>query len=241
LNTDIEKSRESATVVLLRDGRSGPEVLMLKKNAEINFGGSWVFPGGMVEDQDLQCAQDIFRNQERESVARVTAIRETWEETGLSIDHHALQPFSNWLTPKFRIKRYNALFLVSHLGAELAREKVTIDEQEIVAAQWIRPQDAIAAAQRGQMKLNAPSFVTLCQLEEVPDARAALANLIGDGIDYYQPRGCKIATGVATVYHGDGAYESPELNEAVLKQRTTQQHRLFMHHQAPWEYIDTRC
>ncbi|HAL42384.1 MAG TPA: NUDIX domain-containing protein, partial [Gammaproteobacteria bacterium] len=34
----------AATVVLLRDGEQGVEVLMLRKNSKITFGGMWVFP-----------------------------------------------------------------------------------------------------------------------------------------------------------------------------------------------------
>ena len=42
----------AATVVLLRDGSEGVEVLMLRKNSKITFGGMWVFPGGKVEAFD---------------------------------------------------------------------------------------------------------------------------------------------------------------------------------------------
>ena len=42
----------AATVVLLRDGDDGPEVLMLRKNSKITFGGMWVFPGGKIDPED---------------------------------------------------------------------------------------------------------------------------------------------------------------------------------------------
>ncbi|HAO56310.1 MAG TPA: NUDIX hydrolase, partial [Gammaproteobacteria bacterium] len=47
-----EPATPAATVVLLRDTDSGPEVLMLKKNARIDFGGMWVFPGGRIDEED---------------------------------------------------------------------------------------------------------------------------------------------------------------------------------------------
>ena len=37
-----EPAIPAATVVLLRDGAEGVEVLMLRKNARIDFGGMWV-------------------------------------------------------------------------------------------------------------------------------------------------------------------------------------------------------
>ena len=42
----------AATVVVLRDGDAGLEVLMLRKNSKIVFGGMWVFPGGRVDSED---------------------------------------------------------------------------------------------------------------------------------------------------------------------------------------------
>ena len=42
----------ASTVVLLRDGESGVEVLMLRKNSKITFGGMWVFPGGKIDAAD---------------------------------------------------------------------------------------------------------------------------------------------------------------------------------------------
>ena len=69
----------SATVVLLRDASAGPEVLMLRKNSEIAFGGMWVFPGGKIDDADRAAADDEL------GAAQVAAARETLEETGWTV------------------------------------------------------------------------------------------------------------------------------------------------------------
>ena len=42
----------AATVILLRDGPTGLETLMLKRNSKIVFGGMWVFPGGRLDAAD---------------------------------------------------------------------------------------------------------------------------------------------------------------------------------------------
>jgi 8-oxo-dGTP pyrophosphatase MutT (NUDIX family) len=49
--------RPAATVVLMRDGRDGPEVLMLHRhgNSEV-LGGVYVFPGGKLDPQDSEAA-----------------------------------------------------------------------------------------------------------------------------------------------------------------------------------------
>ena len=43
---------DAATVVLVRDGATGLECLMLRKTSGQAFGGLWVFPGGRVEEDD---------------------------------------------------------------------------------------------------------------------------------------------------------------------------------------------
>ena len=70
----------AATVVLLRDGEPGLEVLMLKKNSKITFGGMWVFPGGKIDEEDRALATDD------DAAACVAAVRETHEETGIAPD-----------------------------------------------------------------------------------------------------------------------------------------------------------
>ncbi|GIS97231.1 MAG: hypothetical protein CM1200mP24_05150 [Gammaproteobacteria bacterium] len=47
---------------------------MLKKNARIDFGGMWVFPGGRIDEEDYPSDRDL------ESAARTAAARETIEE-----------------------------------------------------------------------------------------------------------------------------------------------------------------
>ena len=45
--------RPAATVVLLREGRDAPEVLLLRRNRATGFvPGAWVFPGGRVDAAD---------------------------------------------------------------------------------------------------------------------------------------------------------------------------------------------
>ena len=48
-NLPVE-ARLSATVVLVRDTEQGIETLLLRRNPKLKFAaGSWVFPGGAVD------------------------------------------------------------------------------------------------------------------------------------------------------------------------------------------------
>ena len=77
----------AATLVLMRPGPRSPEVLMIERGAEMAFApGALVFPGGRIDEDDrLLGAGDI-------DAAKVAAIRETVEETGIAA---ALDPAPN--------------------------------------------------------------------------------------------------------------------------------------------------
>ena len=90
---DIRKDKENeggepaipaATVLLLKDTESGPEVLMLHKTSKIAFGGMWVFPGGKIDQADYGDPDD------HDSAARTAAARETHEEAGIVIPEDTL-------------------------------------------------------------------------------------------------------------------------------------------------------
>lgn len=79
----------AATLVLIRDGSEGLEVLLVVRHHEIDFArGAAVFPGGKVcaSDNHPQLAQRCGSSaslDESQRVLRVAAVRETFEECGL--------------------------------------------------------------------------------------------------------------------------------------------------------------
>ena len=232
-----DSPRESATVVILRDAKPHFEVLMLRKNRSINYGGSWVFPGGVVDPEDNQ---QTLGPKNRENVARTTVIRETREETGLAIDDLDINPFANWLTPKIRPKRYNALFFVTQLHDELAQQAPQIDGEEIIDARWITPDQALEAQANNEFVLNGPAFVTLHVLKHARSCQEAIDRLCADGITAYNPRGFLTDDGAVTVYPGDAAYPDTSLNAEKVQNSDHPQHRLVMRKQGAWQFIDTR-
>src|SRR6266568_2666381 len=53
--------RDSATVILLRDGGSGLEVFMLERHLNSDFlGGAYVFPGGTIDERDTEPGADRY-------------------------------------------------------------------------------------------------------------------------------------------------------------------------------------
>ncbi len=83
----VQPSTPAATCVIFRRAEAGPdEILMLRRSKELAFaGGMVVFPGGRVDDADLALADTLGATDRDEAGARIAAIRETVEESGLAI------------------------------------------------------------------------------------------------------------------------------------------------------------
>ena len=78
----------AATVVIFRRALAGPpELLLVQRSRALRFaGGAAVFPGGKVDAADRTLAAQLSPDADPEiTAARVAAIRETLEETGLVI------------------------------------------------------------------------------------------------------------------------------------------------------------
>jgi len=108
----------AATVVLLRDGSAGLEVLLARRSSKLAFhGGAWVFPGGRIDPGDYGDAPDDLPR-----AARRAAVREAKEEAGVDVDAEALVHLSNWTTPEGSPKRFATWFFVGPVagGAEVA-------------------------------------------------------------------------------------------------------------------------
>ncbi|ULB10447.1 NUDIX domain-containing protein [Cereibacter azotoformans] len=93
---DKTRIRPAATVILLRDGASGPQVLMGMRGAAAAFMPSkFVFPGGAVDAVDADvplaalpapdCLRRLGQDAPGASALAAAAIRELWEETGLPL------------------------------------------------------------------------------------------------------------------------------------------------------------
>ena len=78
--------KPAATIILLRDGNSGLEVLILRKASGKHFAsGALVFPGGKVDAADAAFAGDIGEKRNELSGLKIAAIREMYEECGIAL------------------------------------------------------------------------------------------------------------------------------------------------------------
>jgi len=196
----------SATVIPLRDGVDGLEVLLLKRNpASSSSAGAWVFPGGLIEREDHADSVDA----DPIAAARRAAVREAAEEAGLQLKASELLPISRWTTPKNIFpKRFRTWFFL----AKDPGQAVRIDNREILAHQWLTPAGALSARQQGEMELPPPTFVNLTLLLPYSDSETALAGMAGNPLAAFDPHFRKIPDGYCSLYAEDAAYEGGALD-----------------------------
>jgi 8-oxo-dGTP pyrophosphatase MutT (NUDIX family) len=152
-------------VTVVRDGDAGLEVLMVKRSGHGAFAGHWVFPGGKVEPADTAGGVDEL------TAARRAAAREAAEEAGLALDEDAFVAFAHWMPPPIEMRRFSTWFF----AATASQHDVTIDGHEIHDHVWVRPADALARRDAGEIQLAPPTWMTLHQLAVHPDAGSVLA------------------------------------------------------------------
>jgi 8-oxo-dGTP pyrophosphatase MutT (NUDIX family) len=188
--------RSAATVVLLRDGDAGLEVLLTRRTLRARFmAGAWVFPGGAVDPGDG----------EGQSGLRAAAAREVREEAGIDLGPDCeLVAFSNWITPAQVKIRYDTWF---YLALMPAGQEPAIDGDEIVDARWMRPADALAAARAGEILIVVPTAKQLERLSEFSSADELLSFAQGRSIEPVQPRVIGSGEQARIVLPGEPGYD----------------------------------
>lgn len=203
----------AATVVLVRDGQAGLEVLMLHRVSKVAFGGMWVFPGGRVDDGDREPGDD------EADAARRAASREALEECGLAVDPGDLVPFSHWVPPPVTPRRFSTHFFL----ARASEGEVVVDGGEIHEHEWLAAREVLARRDRAEVDLAPPTWITLHDLAEHGTVDAALAAAAArDPIPHYETRWVTIDGGAVAMWEGDGGYATSDPDQPGGR------HRLWM-------------
>ncbi len=197
--TPSPRPRDAATLILVRRDAIQPRVLMGKRSGgHVFMPDKYVFPGGRVDTDD---GRAIAYNELEDSVAAklklqsrrrprafaLTAVRETFEETGLIVGRSAEMPKAapkGWapfhdmdaapclaplifigraITPPHRPRRFDARFFMAEAETALIDERAPVDGAELSDLQWVTLADAQA--------LDLPS-VTRFMLGEIDERLA---------------------------------------------------------------------
>jgi 8-oxo-dGTP pyrophosphatase MutT (NUDIX family) len=202
----------AASVIVLRD--SPFEVLMLRRHEKSSFvPNAWVFPGGIAEESDTELARLIGDGSILDTM-RVTAARETFEETGLwlgapltdadrkrralldgnvalkdliaeaPVDLTQLVWTSRWITPAGIPKRFDTYFFL----ASVSRDAVaTAEQNEIVDVTWLHPSEALARHAAREMQMVFPTLRNLEALTSFGTSAALIESRRNAVIEAVEP------------------------------------------------------
>lgn len=171
---------DAATVMVVRDGAQGLEVLLVRRHGNSGvLGGVHVFPGGKLDAADCAALPDwLDRAPAAYGAAlaepgldpavavglHVAALRETREECGLHLAPRQLVPWSRWVTPRqpsVTNKRFDTRFFVT--PAPVGQEAVH-DNHEATEVVWTSPRAGLERYWAGDIDLAPPQIMSLVQL-----------------------------------------------------------------------------
>ncbi len=166
------RPRDAATLILVRRDGPKPRILVGKRSNRHDFmPDKYVFPGGRVDPTDARApsiselqstVENILQIKSRRKprAFALTAIRETFEETGLIIGQagETKRGPQNWrpfleqgalpclqnltligraITPPYRPKRFDARFFLAEAEDTLLDERPANTSPELVDIQWV--------------------------------------------------------------------------------------------------------
>lgn len=204
--SDTDELPVAGTVVLLRAREVGFEVLLIRRPGRGSFAGAWVFPGGKVE------AGDRSPGAGEQEDARRAAIRETFEEVGLSVEG-PLPALSRWHPPPEAPVRIRTWFFL----ATAPDTTLVPSADEVVDAEWITPAAALERHGAGDWTLFPPTWVTLHRLSRFASPRVALE--AAGTVETYSTRVERSDAGTVFVW------ESLRLDTAALPWRISEEQR----------------
>ena len=166
-----QRPKDAATLILVRTGKT-PEVLMGRRApGHVFMASKWVFPGGRIDRADFAAASatdptgptrarlEVELAPHRARALCLTAVRETFEETGLILGHAAppasvagpwrefrqagalpdlaaLSYIARAITPPGRTRRFDARFFMADASALLTPEP-TAGSGELDEIAWL--------------------------------------------------------------------------------------------------------
>lgn len=107
------------------------------------------------------------------------------DETGAVVDLDRVHLWSQWVTPAIEPRRFDTRFLVAIAPEQEARH----DLGETVDSVWLRPAEAVARAERGDLPTAPPTWWTLRELAEFQHLDEVIAAAQTRVVRPIEPRG----------------------------------------------------
>jgi 8-oxo-dGTP pyrophosphatase MutT (NUDIX family) len=187
-----EEIRQAASLIGVRDGSDGPEVLVIERTLDHRFLPGYVaFPGGAVDPADSSLAERWFGDAKEAS--RAAAVRELVEEVGLAVTSEAivgvdrdrplarihdappsvglLPEVARWIAPERVPVRFDARYYAARMDD--AADPVP-DGVEAAKAWWASPGSLMSAWESGEVLFYWPTHFTMSAFADCRDAEEVL-------------------------------------------------------------------
>jgi 8-oxo-dGTP pyrophosphatase MutT (NUDIX family) len=105
-------------------------------------------------------------------VARDLSFAEFLDRRGLVLRSDLMGAWTRWITPEFEPRRYDTWFFVAALPQGQRTRNASTEADRTV---WIRPAEAMAGYERGELLMMPPTLATLRQIAPYASAAEALA------------------------------------------------------------------
>jgi len=133
-------------------------------------------------------------------VRRDLAFSEFLSKRGLAIRSDLLAPWAHWITPRFEERRYDTWFFVAAVPPGQEPQDVS---GEADRAEWVRPADAVAAAERGDVSMLPPTWIVLGELASFASITDVMAAAAGRTIITTMPGWRDVGDAVRVLLPGD--------------------------------------
>jgi hypothetical protein len=151
----------------------------------------------------------VPRHEREALVAHRRTLGDVLADAGLTLRSELLAAWSRWVTPVPSPKRYDTAFFVARVPEGQAADAHTT---EAVEATWWHPVTALEHWQRGDMQLLAPTFTSLREIAEHPDAASVLAAAAERVVAPIIPMVRRVGDEVVVVLPGDPGFETAEMH-----------------------------
>ena len=196
----------AATVLLLRDGPEGLEVLMTKRSMNASFApGAYVFPGGGIDAADAKAhahAKRLTTQTDLHLTQAIAAIRESFEELGILLARHDHGQMANTAD----IAALDRHASPDQFAAQCAKLGLTLAADEVfVLAHWLTDRDL-------PRRFDVPFLVA-----RMPDAQTPVA----DEKEQFEPVWVRPAEALARHAEGNFFIIFPTIRTLERLQRYT--------------------
>lgn len=219
--------RDAATVILLRDTEAGLEVFLMRRAEQSGvLGGAYVFPGGKLDEADLEQAQSLLPTLDAEAYRHrlgeptvphalavglhLAAMREAAEECGVQLPLDALVPWSRWITPRqasLMDKRFDTRFFVAALPDQ---QRAVHDNFETTASEWMTPRAALGRYWAGEFAMAPPQIMSLVHLNRFDAVADVLSHAQAQPTPTIEPEPFDEEGMRVICYPGDPRHSQPQ-------------------------------